>query len=140
MQGIPKDVLSVDIPESLFMLFQMTFAIITPVLITGSFAEPMKFSVVLLFSGIWLLAVYAPITHWLWGGSWLAQIGIYDFAGSIVVHVTAGKPTLVVTLVVGSRCGFSKTPILAHNLTMTVTAAGMLWVGWFGLVLMVVVR
>lgn len=132
MQGIPKDALAGDIPESLFMLFQMTFAIITPALIIGGFAERMKFSAVLLFSGIWLLAVYAPITHWVWGGGWLAQMGVYDFAGGIVVHITAGTAALVAALVVGPRRGFPKTPMLPHNLTMTVTGAGMLWVGWFG--------
>ncbi|MEY8198444.1 MAG: ammonia channel protein, partial [Colwellia sp.] len=90
MHGIPKDALSGDIPESLFMLFQMTFAVITPALIIGGFAERMKFSAVLLFCAAWLLAVYAPVTHWVWGGGWLAQMGVYDFAGGIVVHITAG--------------------------------------------------
>ena len=132
MHGIGKEVLSGDIPESLFMLFQMTFAIITPALIIGGFAERMKFSAVLLFSGLWLLTVYAPIAHWVWGGGWLAQMGIYDFAGGIVVHITAGTAALVAALVVGPRRGFPKTPMLPHNLTMTVTGAGMLWVGWFG--------
>ncbi|RHW75122.1 ammonium transporter [Colwellia sp. RSH04] len=132
MHGIGKDVLSGDIPESLFMLFQMTFAVITPALIIGGFAERMKFSAVLLFSGLWLLAVYAPITHWVWGGGWLAQMGVYDFAGGIVVHITAGTAALVAALVLGPRRGFPKTPMLPHNLTMTVTGAGMLWVGWFG--------
>lgn len=132
MHGIPKDALSGDIPESLFMLFQMTFAVITPVLIIGGFAERMKFSAVLLFSGIWLLAVYAPVTHWVWGGGWLSEMGVYDFAGGIVVHITAGTAALVAALVVGPRRGFPKTPMLPHNLTMTVTGAGMLWVGWFG--------
>jgi len=132
MHGISKDTLSGDLPESLFMLFQMTFAIITPALIIGGFAERMKFSAVLLFCGIWLLAVYAPITHWVWGGGWLAQMGIYDFAGGIVVHITAGTAALVAAIVIGPRRGFPKTPMLPHNLTMTVTGAGMLWVGWFG--------
>ena len=132
MHGISKDVLSGDIPESLFMLFQMTFAVITPALIIGGFAERMKFSSVLLFSGLWLLAVYAPVTHWVWGGGWLSQMGVFDFAGGIVVHITAGTAALVAALVVGPRRGFPKTPMLPHNLTMTVTGAGMLWVGWFG--------
>ena len=132
MNGIGKDVLSGDIPESLFMLFQMTFAVITPALIIGGFAERMKFSSVLLFSGIWLLAVYAPVTHWVWGGGWLGQMGVFDFAGGIVVHITAGTAALVAAMVVGPRRGFPKTPMLPHNLTMTVTGAGMLWVGWFG--------
>ena len=132
MHGIGKDALSGDIPESLFMLFQMTFAIITPALIIGGFAERMKFSAVLLFSAFWLLAVYVPVTHWVWGGGWLNQMGVYDFAGGIVVHITAGAAALVAAMVVGPRRGFPKTPMVPHNLTMTVTGAGMLWVGWFG--------
>ena len=132
MVGISKEALSGDIPESLFMLFQMTFAVITPALIIGAYAERMKFSAVLLFSALWLLAVYAPVTHWVWGGGWLAQMGVYDFAGGIVVHITAGVAALVAAVVLGPRHGFPKTPMLPHNLTMTVTGAGMLWVGWFG--------
>ncbi len=130
--GISKDTLAGDIPESLFMLFQMTFAIITPALIIGGFAERMKFSAVLLFSSLWLLAVYAPVAHWVWGGGWLAQMGVYDFAGGIVVHITAGVAALVAAMVLGPRRGFPKTSMMPHNLTMTVTGAGMLWVGWFG--------
>jgi Amt family ammonium transporter len=132
MTGITKDTLAGDIPESLFMLFQMTFAVITPALIIGGFAERMKFSAVLIFSSLWLLTVYAPVTHWVWGGGWLAQMGVYDFAGGIVVHITAGTAALVAALVLGPRRGFPKTPMLPHNLTMTTTGAGMLWVGWFG--------
>ena len=132
MVGIGKDTLSGDIPESLFMLFQMTFAVITPALIIGGFAERMKFSAVLLFSGLWLLAVYAPVTHWVWGGGWLSTMGVYDFAGGIVVHITAGTAALVAAMVLGPRRGFPKTPMVPHNLTMTITGAGMLWVGWFG--------
>lgn len=132
MVGIGKDTLSGDIPESLFMLFQMTFAVITPALIIGAFAERMKFSAVLLFSGLWLLAVYAPVTHWVWGGGWLGQMGVFDYAGGIVVHITAGVAALVAAVVLGPRRGFPKTPMLPHNLTMTVTGAGLLWVGWFG--------
>ena len=132
MIGITKESLAGDIPESLFMLFQMTFAIITPALIIGGFAERMKFSAVLLFSGLWLLAVYAPVAHWVWGGGWLSQMGLYDFAGGVVVHITAGTAALVAAMVIGPRRGFPKTPMLPHNLTMTVTGAGMLWVGWFG--------
>lgn len=132
MMGVAKDSLSGDIPESLFMLFQMTFAVITPALIIGAFAERMKFSAVLLFSAFWLLAVYAPITHWVWGGGWLAQMGLYDFAGGTVVHITAGVAALVAAVVLGPRRGFPKTPMMPHNLTMTVTGAGLLWVGWFG--------
>ncbi|XPF96196.1 ammonium transporter [Colwellia sp. RE-S-Sl-9] len=132
MMGITKESLSGDIPESLFMLFQMTFAVITPALIIGGFAERMKFSAVLIFSGLWLLAVYAPVTHWVWGGGWLSKMGVFDFAGGIVVHITAGTAALVAALVLGPRRGFGTTPLLPHNLTMTVTGAGMLWVGWFG--------
>lgn len=132
MMGVTKESLAGDIPESLFMLFQMTFAVITPALIIGAFAERMKFSAVLLFSGLWLLAVYAPITHWVWGGGWLAQMGLYDFAGGTVVHITAGVAALVAAVVLGPRLGFPKTPMMPHNLTMTVTGAGLLWVGWFG--------
>ena len=132
MIGITKEKLAGDIPESLFMLFQMTFAIITPALIIGGFAERMKFSSVLLFSALWLLAVYVPVTHWVWGGGWLAEMGVYDFAGGIVVHITAGVAALVAAIVLGPRDGFAKNPHLPHNLTMTVTGAGLLWVGWFG--------
>jgi len=132
MNGITKETLAGDIPESLFMLFQMTFAVITPALIIGGFAERMKFSSVLLFSGLWMLAVYAPVTHWVWGGGWLSKMGLYDFAGGVVVHITAGTAALVAAMVLGPRRGFPKTPMLPHNLTMTVTGAGMLWVGWFG--------
>lgn len=129
LSGIGRDSLSGDIPEPLFMLFQMTFAIITPALIIGGFAERMKFSAVLIFSGAWLLLVYAPITHWVWGGGWLAQLGLYDFAGGTVVHITAGVAALVAAKVLGPRKGFLNSAIMPHNLTMTVTGAGMLWVG-----------
>ena len=130
--GINKDTLSGDIPESLFAMFQMTFAIITPALIIGAFAERMKFSAMLLFSAIWLLVVYVPVTHWVWGGGWLAKMGVYDFAGGIVVHITAGVAALVSAIVLGPRKGFPNTAMPPHNLTMTITGAGMLWVGWFG--------
>ena len=130
--GIGEDTLSGDIPETLFATFQMTFAIITPALIVGAFAERMKFSAMLLFSAIWMLVVYAPITHWVWGGGWLGNMGLLDFAGGTVVHITAGVGALVAALVIGNRRGFPSTPMLPHNLTMTVTGAGMLWVGWFG--------
>jgi len=130
--GVDKDTLSGDIPESLFAMFQMTFAIITPALIIGAFAERMKFSAMLLFSAIWLLAVYVPVTHWVWGGGWLGAMGVYDFAGGIVVHITAGVAALVAAIMVGPRKGFPTTAMPPHNLTMTITGAGMLWVGWFG--------
>jgi len=121
-----------DIPETLFAMFQMTFAIITPALIVGGFAERMKFSAMLIFSVIWSLVVYSPITHWVWGGGWLGQMGLLDFAGGTVVHITAAVAALVTALVMGNRKGFGKTPMPPHNMTMTVTGAGMLWVGWFG--------
>jgi len=121
-----------SLPESVFAMFQMTFAIITPALIIGGFAERMKFSAVMIFSALWLLLVYVPVTHWVWGGGWLAQLGLLDFAGGTVVHITAGAAALVCALVVGPRRGFPGTAMPPHNLTMTVTGAGMLWVGWFG--------
>jgi len=132
LAGMTKDSLQDDIPESLFVLFQMTFAIITPALIIGGFAERMKFSSVILFSGIWLLAVYVPVTHWVWGGGWLAEMGLYDFAGGTVVHITAGVAALVAALVLGPRRGFGTAAMMPHNMTMTIAGAGMLWVGWFG--------
>ena len=127
-----KESMSGDIPETLFATFQMTFAIITPALIVGGFAERMKFSAMLIFSVIWSLVVYSPITHWVWGGGWLGQMGLLDFAGGTVVHITAAVAALVTALVMGNRKGFGKTPMPPHNMTMTVTGAGMLWVGWFG--------
>ncbi|GBE40229.1 ammonia channel precursor [bacterium BMS3Bbin09] len=130
--GITKDTLVGTIPESLFALFQMTFAIITPALIIGGYAERMKFSAILLFSTLWLIVVYCPIVHWVWGGGWLQQMGLLDFAGGTVVHITAGVAALVTALVLGKRDGFPQTAMPPHNMTMTVTGAGMLWVGWFG--------
>lgn len=132
LAGIGEDTVSGDIPETLFVMFQMTFAIITPALIIGGFAERTRFSAVMLFSALWLLLVYAPITHWVWGGGWLAEMGLLDFAGGTVVHVTAGVAALVAAIVIGNRKGYGTTPMPPHNLTMTVTGAGMLWVGWFG--------
>ncbi len=120
------------IPESLFAMFQLTFAIITPALIVGAFAERMKFSSMLIFSGLWLILVYAPLCHWVWGGGWLAKMGVMDFAGGIVVHISAGVAALVCALVIGNRTGFPTTAMPPHNMTMAVTGAGMLWVGWFG--------
>lgn len=120
------------IPTSLFAAFQMTFAIITPALIVGGFAERMRFSAMLLFSGIWMLIVYAPICHWVWGGGWLQTLGLQDFAGGTVVHITAAVAALVSAIYMGNRKGYGTTPMPPHNLTMTVSGAGMLWVGWFG--------
>lgn len=130
--NITEDSLSGDIPESLFAMFQMTFVIITPALIVGAFAERMKFSSMMIFSALWIVAVYAPVCHWVWGGGWLADKGVLDFAGGIVVHITAGVAALVAAIVIGNRRGFPSTPMPPHNLTMTVCGAGMLWVGWFG--------
>ena len=121
-----------DIPESVYFMFQMTFAIITPALIVGAFAERMKFSAMLWFSGLWLCLVYLPICHWIWGGGWLANLGVMDFAGGIVIHINAGIAALVSALVLGKRRGFPTTAMPPHNMTMVVTGAGMLWVGWYG--------
>ncbi len=130
--GVGYDTLSGTIPETVFATFQMTFAIITPVLIIGAFAERMKFSAVMLFTGIWVLAVYAPICHWVWGGGFLGDLGTLDFAGGTVVHINAGVAGLVCALVLGKRVGFPKEPMLPHNLTLTLIGASLLWVGWFG--------
>jgi len=124
--------LSGDIPETVFFMFQMTFAIITPALIVGGFAERMKFSSMFWFSGLWLVLVYVPVCHWIWGGGWLAEMGVMDFAGGIVIHVNAGVAALVAAIVIGKRTGFPKTAMPPHNMTMVVAGAGMLWVGWFG--------
>tara|TARA_B100000795_G_scaffold227050_1_gene183269 strand:- start:3437 stop:4747 length:1311 start_codon:yes stop_codon:yes gene_type:complete len=132
LANLTEDSMTGDIPESVFAMFQMTFAIITPALIVGAFAERMRFSAMLLFSGLWLALVYAPITHWVWGGGWLGEMGLLDFAGGTVVHITAGVGALVAALVLGNRKGFPRQAMPPHNLTMTVTGAGMLWVGWFG--------
>lgn len=132
LAGVEESTLAGALPESLFVLFQMTFAIITPALIVGGFAERMRFSAVLAFSALWLLLVYVPVTHWVWGGGWLSELGVMDFAGGIVVHITAGVAALVAAMVLGPRKGFTTTAMPPHNMTMTVMGAGMLWVGWFG--------
>ena len=121
-----------NIPETVYFMFQMTFAIITPALIVGAFVERMKFSATLWFSGLWLCIVYMPVCHWIWGGGWLADLGVMDFAGGIVIHINAGVAALVAALVLGKRKGFPTTAMPPHNMTMVVTGAGMLWVGWFG--------
>ncbi|MDF3031824.1 MAG: amt [Moraxellaceae bacterium] len=130
--GIGKDTLWGDIPEMVFAAFQMTFAIITPALIIGAFAERVKFSAMLVFSLLWTVLVYAPVCHWVWGGGFLQKMGLLDFAGGTVVHITAGIAALVCALVIGPRKGFGKTAMPPHNMTMTVIGAGMLWVGWYG--------
>ena len=132
LANVTRESLSGTLPESVFVMFQMTFAIITPALIVGGFAERMKFSSMLLFSVFWVSVVYFPVCHWVWGGGWLAEKGLLDFAGGTVVHITAGVAALVCALVMGNRNGFPTTPMMPHNMTMTVTGAGMLWVGWFG--------
>ncbi|MEQ8861074.1 MAG: ammonium transporter [Pseudomonadales bacterium] len=130
--GVTENSMSGTIPETAFAVFQLTFAIITPALVVGGFAERMRFSAMLLFSGLWLLLVYLPVCHWVWGGGWLGELGLMDFAGGTVVHVTAGTAALVAALMLGARRGFPETPMKPHNMTITVAGAGMLWVGWFG--------
>jgi len=132
LHGLSVGSASGPIPESVFVMFQMTFAIITPALIVGGFAERMRFSAMLTFSMLWLVLVYAPVCYWVWGGGWLAQMGFRDFAGGAVVHVNAGVAALVAALVLGKRRGFPERPMPPHNLPITVAGAGMLWVGWFG--------
>lgn len=132
LANVTLDSVRNGIPESLFVMFQMTFAVITPALIVGGFAERMKFSAMLLFSAAWMLLVYAPVCHWVWGGGWLGDMGLQDFAGGTVVHITAGVAALVAAVMMGPRRGFGQTAMPPHNLTITLTGAGMLWVGWFG--------
>ena len=132
LNGVGIDAMAGSYPETVFVMFQLTFAIITPALIVGAFAERMRFTAMLLFTGLWVLVVYFPVAHWVWGGGWLGALGFRDFAGGAVVHVTAGTAALVAALVMGKRQGFPSTPMPPHNLPMTVTGACMLWVGWFG--------
>lgn len=132
LSGVTVDSVSGTIPESLWIMFQMTFAIITPALIIGGFAERMRFSAMLLFSIAWLIIVYVPVTHWVWGGGWLGEMGFRDYAGGAVVHVNAGVAALVAAVVIGKREGFPTTAMPPHNLTLTFSGAAMLWVGWFG--------
>jgi len=120
------------IPESVFMTFQMTFAIITPALITGALADRMKFSSLLVFLGLWMILVYAPIAHWVWGGGFLADAGVLDFAGGTVVHINCGVAALVGAIVLGRRRGYGTESMAPHNLVLSVIGASMLWVGWFG--------
>jgi Amt family ammonium transporter len=120
------------IPENVFALYQMTFAIITPALIIGAFPERVRFGWVMTFSALWLLSVYVPVAHWVWGGGWMAALGVRDFAGGIVVHTTAGVSALVLALMIGPRRGFPQHALLPHSPAMTMIGAGMLWVGWFG--------
>ncbi|MGQ0528242.1 MAG: ammonium transporter [Panacagrimonas sp.] len=131
--GVAEGSVSVTIPETAFAMFQLTFAVITPALVVGGFAERMKFSAMLLFSTLWVIVVYAPVCHWVWASDgWLFKMGLLDFAGGTVVHITAGVAALVAAVVLGKRQGFPQTAMMPHNMTMTVTGAAMLWVGWFG--------
>jgi len=132
LSGVGADAMWGDIPESVFFMFQMTFAIITPALIVGAYVERIKFGAVLLFSGLWTIVVYAPIAHWVWGGGWLNELGVLDFAGGLVVHATAGTSAIVFAAVLGSRRGFPNELRPPHNPGLTMMGAAMLWVGWFG--------
>jgi Amt family ammonium transporter len=132
-RGVTEGSINGTVPETVFAMFQLTFAIITPALVVGAFAERMKFSAMLLFSALWVTAVYAPVCHWVWApDGWLFKRGLLDFAGGTVVHTTCGVAALLSALVLGARGGFPATAMPPHNMTMTVTGAGMLWVGWFG--------
>jgi len=132
--GIPRDAVAegTSLPETVFFMFQMTFAIITPALIVGAFVERMRFSAVMLFSLLWLFLVYVPVTHWVWGGGWLGAMGVRDFAGGLVVHLTAGVTALVLAVLLGPRLGFPDEVRPPHAPWMTMAGACMLWVGWFG--------
>jgi Amt family ammonium transporter len=132
LSGLGVDAMSGTIPESVFMTFQMTFAIITPALITGAFADRMKFSSMLVFMVLWALFIYSPVCHWVWGGGFLAEDGVLDFAGGTVVHINAGIAGLVACLVLGPRKGFGTENMAPHNVVLTMIGASLLWVGWFG--------
>lgn len=132
LSGITTEALSGTIPEILFVIFQMTFAIITVAIISGSVAERMKFSAFVAFITVWVIVVYAPITHWVWGGGWLGSDGALDFAGGTVVHINSGVAGLVAAYMLGKRIGLGKESMAPHNLTLTVIGASLLWVGWFG--------
>ena len=132
LSGIDRETLSGTLPESLFAMFQMTFAIITPALMVGAFVERIKFGAVMMISILWLLIVYAPVTHWVWGGGWLAEQGIIDFAGGIVVHITAGVSAVVIAMMLGARKGFPTKVLPPHAPWMVMIGASLLWVGWFG--------
>ncbi|MCE2514757.1 MAG: ammonium transporter [Acidobacteria bacterium] len=132
LSGVGVDSMSGTIPESVFQMFQLTFAIITPALIVGAFAERMKFSSMMAFMALWVTIVYAPVAHWVWGGGWLGELGVLDFAGGTVVHINAGVAALVLCIVIGPRSGYPTTPMPPNSLVLTVVGASMLWVGWFG--------
>ena len=132
LAGVDVKAVKGSIPETVFAMYQMTFAIITPALVVGAYAERVRFSGMLLFSLLWLIVVYCPVAHWVWGDGWLGKMGLMDFAGGTVVHLNAGMAALVCALVLGKRRGFPDTAMPPHNMTMVVTGACMLWVGWFG--------
>ena len=132
LNSVSSDSVSGSIPETVFLSFQMTFAIITPALIVGAFVERVKFLPVLIFTALWLLIVYSPVTNWIWGGGWLAKAGVIDFAGGLVVHATAGVSALVYVLMLGKRKGFPNELAVPHRPAMVMIGASMLWVGWFG--------
>ncbi len=132
LRGVGTDTEAGNLPENVFFMFQMTFAIITPALIVGAYVERIKFSAVLWISGLWLLLVYAPVTHWVWGGGWLAKMGIQDFAGGLVVHLNCGIAALVVAKMLGARKGFPNDVKPPHSPALVFVGAAMLWVGWFG--------
>ena len=132
LSGIDVKSVKGSIPETVFAMYQLTFAIITPALVVGAYAERVRYAGMLIFSVLWVLLVYCPIAHWAWGGGWLQNMGLMDFAGGTVVHLNAGVAALVCALVLGRRRGFPETAMPPHNMTMTLTGAAMLWVGWFG--------
>ena len=132
LSDVGVETLNGTIPETVFQMFQLTFAIITPALIVGAFAERMKFSSMMVFMTLWVSIVYAPIAHWVWGGGWLGEMGVLDFAGGTVVHINAGVAALVLCIVLGPRHGYPGTPMPPNSLVLTVVGASMLWVGWFG--------
>lgn len=132
LKNLGRDAVSGSIPESVFLAFQMTFAVITPGLIVGAFVERVKFLPVMIFTALWLLIVYAPVTHWIWGGGWLAERGVIDFAGGLVVHATAGISALVYVFMLGARKGFPNELAVPHRPAIVMIGASMLWVGWFG--------
>ncbi|MGB5156809.1 ammonium transporter [Desulfobacterium sp. N47] len=130
--GLTPGRYSDSIPHLLFCAFQLMFAIITPALITGAYAERMKFSAFIIFTVLWTTFVYLPVCHWVWGGGWLGKLGALDFAGGTVIHINSGAAALVVAFMIGKRKGWGKDAIMPHNLTMTLLGAGILWFGWFG--------
>ena len=132
LAGLDRDSMSGSVPETVFIVFQMSFAIITAALITGAVAERMKFSALFLFLGLWSIVVYSPVAHWVWGHGFLEEVGVLDFAGGTVVHINAGVAALIAAVVLGKRAGYGRENMSPHNVVLTITGAGLLWVGWFG--------